>query len=215
MRGLPALLDALSDSARIVRVQVPFALMDIGYLPDGSALGDAFRRALDEHRDVVYSVQGDDPGFHESLGQVYEAQGRFEDAKREFEIVARLDPRHPETAADLARLARKQKRFEQMRGLLKGKGDLISRLRAGALLLHMGVMQMPLLTMFAMVRPCCIPLWGMRCGVAEIAQVLLKPIAARLLLRRDTSRRFDNSRYWRFRLGMARCAMIMSGTRCR
>ena len=138
VRGLPALLDALSDSARIVRVQAPFALMDIGYLPDGSALGDAFRRALEEHRDVVYGVQGDDPGFHESLGQVYEAQGRFEDARREFEIVARLDPRHPETAADLARLARKQKRFEQMRGLLKGKGDLTSRLRAGALLLHHG-----------------------------------------------------------------------------
>ena len=92
VRGLPALLDALSDSARIVRVQAPFALMDIGYLPDGSAVGDAFRKALEEHRDVVYGVQGDDPGFHESLGQVYEAQGLFEDARREFEIVAKLDP---------------------------------------------------------------------------------------------------------------------------
>ena len=138
VRGLPALLDALSDSARIVRVQAPFALMDIGYLPDGSALGDAFRKALEEHRDVVYGVQGDDPGFHESLGQVYEAQGRFEDARREFEIVAKLDPRHPETAADLARLVRKQRRFEQMRGVLKGKSDLTSRLRTGALLLHHG-----------------------------------------------------------------------------
>ena len=138
VRGLPALLDALSDSARIVRVQAPFALMDIGYLPDGSAVGDAFRRALEEHRDVVYGVQGDDPGFHEGLGQVYEAQGLFEDARREFEIVAKLDPRHPETAADLARLARKQKRFEQMRGLLREKSDLTSRLRTGALLLHHG-----------------------------------------------------------------------------
>ncbi|MYC13294.1 MAG: ammonia-forming cytochrome c nitrite reductase subunit c552 [Gemmatimonadetes bacterium] len=138
VRGLPALLDALSDSARIVRVQVPFALMDIGYLPDGSAVGDAFRRALEEHRDVVYGVQGDDPGFHEGLGQVYEAQGLFEDARREFEIVAKLDPRHPETAADLARLAQKQKRFEQMRALLREKSDLTSRLRAGALLLHHG-----------------------------------------------------------------------------
>ena len=138
VRGLPALLDALSDSARIVRVQAPFALMDIGYLPDGSALGDAFRKALEEHRDVVYGVQGDDPGFHESLGQVYEAQGRFEDARREFEIVAKLDPRHPETAADLARLVRKQRRFEQMRGVLKGKSDLTSRSRTGALLLHHG-----------------------------------------------------------------------------
>lgn len=138
VRGLPALLDALSDSARIVRVQAPFALMDIGYLPDGSAVGDAFRRALEEHRNVVYGVQGDDPGFHESLGQVYEAQGRFEDARREFEIVAKLDPRHPETAADLARLTGKQKRFEEMRESLREKGDLISRLRAGALLLHHG-----------------------------------------------------------------------------
>ena len=138
VRGLPALLDALSDSARIVRVQAPFALMDIGYLPDGSAVGDAFRKALEEHRDVVYGVQGDDPGFHESLGQVYEAQGFFEDARREFEIVAELDPRHPETAADLARLEGKQKRFEQMRELLNGKSDLTSRLRAGALLLHHG-----------------------------------------------------------------------------
>ena len=138
VRGLPALLDALSDSARIVRVQAPFALMDIGYLPDGSAVGDAFRRALEEHRDVVYGVQGDDPGFHESLGQVYEAQGLFEDARREFEIVAKLDPRHPETAADLARLARKQERFEQMRESLREKSDLTSRLRAGALLLHHG-----------------------------------------------------------------------------
>ena len=138
VRGLPALLDALTDSARIVRVQAPFALMDIGYLPDGSAAGNAFRRALEEHRDVVYGVQGDDPGFHESLGQVYEAQGLFDDARREFEIVAKLDPRHPETAADLARLEGKQKRFEQMRALLKGKGDSISRLRASALLLHHG-----------------------------------------------------------------------------
>ncbi|MCY3868066.1 MAG: ammonia-forming cytochrome c nitrite reductase subunit c552 [Gemmatimonadetes bacterium] len=138
VRGLPALLDALSDSARIVRVQAPFALMDIGYLPDGSAVGDAFRRALEEHRDVVYGVQGDDPGFHESLGQVYEAQGLFEDARREFEIVAKLDPRHPETAADLVRLAQKQKRFEQMRALLREKSDLTSRLRTGALLLHHG-----------------------------------------------------------------------------
>ena len=138
VRGLPALLDALADSARIVRVQTPFALMDIGYLPDGSAVGDAFRRALEEHRDVVYGVQGDDPGFHESLGQVYEAQGRFEDARREFEIVAKLDPRHPETAADLARLAGKQKRFEEMRESLREKSDLTSRLRAGALLLHHG-----------------------------------------------------------------------------
>ena len=138
VRGLPALLDALADSARIVRVQVPFALMDIGYLPDGSAVGDAFRKALEAHRDVVYGVQGDDPGFHEGLGQVYEAQGRFEDARREFEIVAKLDPRHPETAADLARLAGKQKRFEEMRESLREKSDLISRLRAGTLLLHHG-----------------------------------------------------------------------------
>ena len=76
--------------------------------------------------------------FTKSLGQVYEAQGLFEDARREFEIVAKLDPRHPETAADLARLARKQKRFEQMRALLKEKSDLTSRLRTGALLLHHG-----------------------------------------------------------------------------
>ncbi len=137
-RGLPALLEALADSARIVRVQVPFALMDIGYLPDDSAMGEAFRRALDEHRDVVYGVQGDDPGFHESLGQVCEAQGRFEDARREFEIVAELDPHHPETAADLARLAIKQKRFEQMMSLLNGQSDATSRLRLGALLLQHG-----------------------------------------------------------------------------
>ena len=138
VRGLPALLDALSDSARIVRVQAPFALMDVGYLPDDSAMGDAFRRALEEHRQVVYGVQGDDPGFHESLGQVYEAQGRFEDARREFEIVARLDPQHPETAADLARLARKRERFVQMRAALEGKSDVTSRARLGALLLQHG-----------------------------------------------------------------------------
>ena len=138
VRGLPALLDALSDSARIVRVQAPFALMDVGYLPDDSAMGDAFRRALEEHRQVVYGVQGDDPGFHESLGQVYEAQGRFEDALREFEIVARLDPQHPETAADLARLARKRERFVQMRAALEGKSDVTSRARLGVLLLQHG-----------------------------------------------------------------------------
>jgi tetratricopeptide (TPR) repeat protein len=138
VRGLPVLLDALSDSSRIVRVQAPFALMDIGYMPDGSARGDAFRQALLEHRDVVYGVQGDDPGFHESLGQVYERQGRFEDAQREFEIVAKLDPRHPETAVDLVRLEQKQKRFEQIRSLLKAQKDPVSQLRLGALMLQNG-----------------------------------------------------------------------------
>ena len=138
VRGVPALLDALSDSARIVRVQAPFALMDVGYLPDDSALGNAFRSALEEHRQVVAGVQADDPGFHESLGQVYEAQGRFDAALREFEIVARLDPHHPETAADLARLARKRARFVQMRVALEGKRDATSRARLGALLLRHG-----------------------------------------------------------------------------
>ena len=138
VRGVPALLDALSDSARIVRVQAPFALMDVGYLPDDSAVGNAFRNALEEHRRVVSGVQADDPGFHESLGQVYEAQGRFEDARREFEIVARLDPQHPETAADLARLARKRERFDQMRASLEGMRDSTSRARLGALLLRHG-----------------------------------------------------------------------------
>ena len=138
VRGLPALLKALSDSARIVRVQAPFALMDVGYLPDDSAVGNAFRSALEEHRRVVYGVQADDPGFHESLGQVYEAQGRFADARREFEIVARLDPQHPETAADLARLTKKEKRFVQMRAVLEGASDSTSQARLGALLLRHG-----------------------------------------------------------------------------
>ncbi|MDP6040732.1 MAG: tetratricopeptide repeat protein, partial [Candidatus Latescibacteria bacterium] len=138
VRGVPVLLDALSDSARIVRVQAPFALMDIGYIPDESERGDAFRQALLEHRDVVYGVQGDDPGFHESLGQVYERQGRFDDARQEFEIVAKLDPRHPETAADLIRLDKKQKEFEQMRSLLEEQNDPVSSLRLGALMLEYG-----------------------------------------------------------------------------
>ena len=70
-------------------------------------------------------------GFHESLGQVYERQGHFDDARKEFELVARLDPDHPETAADLGRLTQKQKQFGQMAEQLKQYSDVISQIRLG------------------------------------------------------------------------------------
>ncbi|MFT5370136.1 MAG: putative CXXCH cytochrome family protein, partial [Candidatus Latescibacterota bacterium] len=113
VRAIPQLLKALSDSARVVRVQAPFALMDLGYIDQTT---DAFQKALAEHRDVVASVQSDDPGFHESLGQVYERQGQFDAAAREFQIVAKLDPGHPETKADWVRLQKERDLFAQMMG---------------------------------------------------------------------------------------------------
>ena len=112
VRAIPKLVEALSDSARLVRVQAPFALMDLGYLDQTS---DVFQKALAEHQNVVATVQSDDPGYHESLGQVYEQQGQFDLAEKEFRIVAKLDPSHPETAADLARLQSKRDLFAQMR----------------------------------------------------------------------------------------------------
>lgn len=112
VRAIPKLMHALSDSARLVRIQAPFALMDLGYLDQTS---DAFQKALTEHRGVVATVQSDDPGYHESLGQVYEQQGQFDAAEKEFRIVAKLDPTHPETAADLARLQTKRNLFAKMR----------------------------------------------------------------------------------------------------
>lgn len=111
-RAIPALLDALSDSTLTVRVQAPFALMDLGYLDQTS---HPFQNALAEHREVVAGVQSDDPGYHESLGQVYEQQGKFDAAEREFRIVAKLDPDHPETGKDLARLHTERQQFEKAR----------------------------------------------------------------------------------------------------
>lgn len=112
VRALPSLIEALSDSARLIRVQAPFALMDLGYVDQTR---DDFQKALAEHREVVAGVQSDDPGYHESLGQVYERQGQFDAAKREFQIVAKLDPDHPETVKDLARLEKERELFVLMK----------------------------------------------------------------------------------------------------
>jgi len=129
MRALPSLIQALSDSARLIRVQAPFALMDLGYIDQ---TGDAFQKALAEHRKVVSGVQSDDPGYHESLGQVYERQGQFDAAQREFQIVAKLDPNHPETVKDLVRIKKERDLFASMKtlfvkdelALLRGAGFL-------------------------------------------------------------------------------------------
>ncbi|MBT4138196.1 MAG: ammonia-forming cytochrome c nitrite reductase subunit c552 [Candidatus Latescibacteria bacterium] len=111
MRAIPKLIAALSDSAKLVRIQAPFALMDLGYLDQTS---DRFKNALSEHRGVVATVQSDDPGYHESLGQVYEQQGQFDAAEREFRIVAKLDPSHPETARDLDRVQKERDLFAKI-----------------------------------------------------------------------------------------------------
>lgn len=143
LRGFPALLVALSDSIRSVRIFSAFALMDAGYLPDNSTAGALFAKAFEIHKKMVMGVQGDDPGLHESLGEVYERQGRYEEAMREMEIVARLDPGHTETVADLKRLKEKVHNFNKVGAVLKGAveirpKDTQSRARWGTFLFQNG-----------------------------------------------------------------------------
>ena len=138
LRALSLLLSALSDSSLSVRIQVPFALMDMGYVPGDADAKRVLDQVLSEHRAVVYGVQSDDPGFRESLAQIYERQGQFEEAEREFDMVAQLDPRHPETTGDLARLKTKRSHFDMLYKHLSSNTTPHAQARFGVLLLKSG-----------------------------------------------------------------------------
>ena len=136
LRALPGLLPALGDTILPVRIFAAFALMDLGYLPDGLEDGDRLRKALAEHAEMVGGVQADDPGLRESLGMVYEWQGRYAAAEHEARLVERLDPRHPDTAVNLARIRENRRAFEAAEAMLtqavrEDSADVVRRARLG------------------------------------------------------------------------------------
>jgi len=101
----------LTDAARLVRVSAAEALFDRGISRLDGAVGAALATAQDEWSESLRTFN-DVAADHTTLGRLYAALGRQEDAARELNTAVRLDPSDARPHVQLGVLSARAGRYD-------------------------------------------------------------------------------------------------------
>jgi tetratricopeptide (TPR) repeat protein len=102
----------LTDAARVVRVSAAEALFNRGIARVDGAVGVALAKAQDEWVESLRTFN-DVAGDHTTLGRLYAALGREDDAARELTAAVTLDPSDARPRVQLGVLAARAGRYDE------------------------------------------------------------------------------------------------------
>ena len=114
----PAILDALSDPRRAVRIAAMESLINRGGAPLGAGDTARFQWVGREFAERARLYE-DDPGVQRDLGLIELLRGRFDAAAEALQITLALEPERPSVKFLLARARLGQGRVDEARTLLK------------------------------------------------------------------------------------------------
>ena len=111
-RTTPVIAAHLVDDSRLVRVSAAEALFDRGISRLDGAVGAALAKAQEEWAESLRTFN-DVAADHTTLGRLYAALGRQEDAARELNTAVRLDPSDARPHVQLGVLAARSGRYDE------------------------------------------------------------------------------------------------------
>jgi len=109
-RVAPALVARLKDDARVVRTSAAESLLDLGIAHLDGFPGQVLAEAQDEWRQSLRTFP-DVASDHTTLGWLESETGRTENATKELEIAARMDPTDPRPHVYLGVIAARAGRY--------------------------------------------------------------------------------------------------------